>query len=93
MMDKTKSQTVWRAAALVFGLTGVLPLLMFAYTLVRLNGLTEVVDQITLGFALLIALLGFYILRVMVTRVCNLLQFVGRATEQGEVRVPGIGRI
>jgi len=92
-MPMTKTEAVSRAASLSFGLTAVLPLLMFAYTLVRLNGLTEVMDQITLGFALLIALLGFYILRVMVTRVCNLLQFVGRATEQGEVRVPGIGRI
>ncbi len=92
-MPMTKTEAVSRAASLSFGLTAVLPLLMFAYTLVRLNGLPEVVDQITLGFALLIALLGFYILRVMVTRVCNLLQFVGRATEQGEVRVPGIGRI
>ena len=92
-MPMTKTEAVSRAASLSFGLTAMLPLLMFAYTLVRLNGLTEVVDQITLGFALLIALLGFYILRVMVTRVCNLLQFVGRATEQGEVRVPGIGRI
>lgn len=92
-MRMTKTEAVSRAASLSFGLTAVLPLLMFAYTLVRLNGLQEVVDQITLGFALLIALLGFYILRVMVTRVCNLLQFVGRATEQGEVRVPGIGRI
>jgi len=92
-MPMTKTEAVSRAASLSFGLTAVLPLLMFAYTLVRLNGLQEVVDQITLGFALLIALLGFYILRVMVTRVCNLLQFVGRATEQGEVRVPGIGRI
>lgn len=92
-MPMTKTEAVSRAASLSFGLTAVLPLLMFAYTLVRLNGLQEVVDQITLGFALMIALLGFYILRVMVTRVCNLLQFVGRATEQGEVRVPGIGRI
>lgn len=92
-MPMTKTEAVSRASSLSFGLTAVLPLLMFAYTLVRLNGLQEVVDQITLGFALLIALLGFYILRVMVTRVCNLLQFVGRATEQGEVRVPGIGRI
>lgn len=93
MMEKTKSQTVWRAAALVFGLTGVLPLLMFAYTLVRLNGLREVVDQITLGFALMIAILGFCILRVMVTRMCNVLRAVGGAAEQEEVRVPGIGAV
>lgn len=93
MMTHTKSQTLWRAASLSFALTGILPLLTFAYTLIRLNGLWELQDQLTLGFALMTALTGFLILRVMVTRMSNLIQFAGRITEQSEVRVPGIGRL
>lgn len=101
-MPKPKSSTLRQAASLVFALTAVFPLLMFAYTLHRLNGLRELQDQITLGLALVAALLGFHILRRMVTHMSDLLRAVGKATEQGEVpalpadadlQVPGIGTI
>ncbi len=95
-MRKPKSCTLRQTAAPLFVLTGVLPLLMFSYALVRLNGLRKFQDQITLG------LLGFHILRVVKTRMPDLLRAVGQATEKGEVpalapdrdlRVPGIGPI
>jgi len=100
-MPKNKGQTLQSAASVVFALVAVLPLLMFTYTLVRLNGLRDLHNQITLGLALVAALIGFGILRVMVKRMSSLVHAVGRATEQGEVpasaaaklKVPGIGPI
>lgn len=101
-MPKHKGQTLQSAASVVFALVAVLPLLMFTYTLVRLDGLRDLPNQISLGLALVAALIGFGILRVMVTRMSSLLQAVGQATEQGEVpasaaakglKVPGIGPI
>ena len=100
-MWKKRSQTLQHAASLVFTLTAILPLLMFAYTLLRLNGLREPEDQITLGLALMAALGGFCILRQTVARMSDLLRAVGRVTEQGvapapvekDLQVPGIGKI
>ena len=101
-MSKSKGQTLQYVASVVFALTGVLPLLMFTYTLVRLNGLRDLSDQITLSVALVAALAGFGILKSLVTRVSRLLYAVGQATEQGDVlapaaaknlKVPGIGPI
>lgn len=101
-MHKSKSHTLRQAGALAFVLTGVLPLLMFAYTLVRLNGLVELQDRIFLGLALGGSLLGFQILRRMTTCVADLLLVVRTVTEKPEVsarsenmdlRVPGIGTI
>ena len=101
-MPKSKSHTLRRAGSLAFVLTGVLPLLMFAYTLVRLNGLVELQDQIFLGLALGGSLLGFQILRRMTTCVADLLLAVSTVIEKPEVsahaenmdlRVPGIGTI
>lgn len=101
-MPKNKGQTLQYAASVVFALTAVLPLLMFTYTLLRLNGLRDLQDQITLSLALMAALVGFGILRVMVARMSSLLYAVGQATEQGDVpasaaakahQVPGIGTI
>lgn len=101
-MHKSKGQTLQYVASVVFALTGVLPLLMFTYTLVRLNGLRDLSDQITLIVALMAALTGFGILKSMVRRMSRLLYAVGQATESGVVpasasprnlKVPGIGPI
>ena len=99
---KPQRRSLRQAASVVFALSAVLPLLMFTYTLYRLNGIREIQDQITLGLALVAALLGFHILRVIVTRLSGLVRDVGNVAEQGEVRalvvdkdlqVPGIGTI
>lgn len=101
-MPKNKGRTLQSAASIVFALVAVLPLLMFTYTLVRLNGLRDLHNQITLGLALMAALTGFGILRRMVKRMSSLLHAVGQATEQGDgptsaaakdLEVPGIGPI
>jgi len=102
MRSKAKRQTLRQAAWFVFTLTAVLPLLMFAYALVRLNGLRQLEGQIALGLALMAVLVGFGIWRVIMGRMSDLLRAVGHATEQGEgpalatakdLRVPGLGTI
>lgn len=101
MRSKPRSQTLRQAASLVFALTAILPLLMFAYALLRLNGLRQLESQITLGLALMAALVGFGILRVMVSRMSDLLRAVGQAEQGGvpapararDLRVPGLGMI
>lgn len=101
-MPKNKDRTLQYAASVVFAVVAVLPLLMFTYTLVRLNGLRDFHNQIALGLALVAALAGFGILRRMVKRMSSLLHAVGQAAEQGDrpasvaakdLEVPGIGQI
>ena len=101
-MPKNKTQTLQYAASVVFALVAVIPLLMFAYTLVRVDGLRDLQNQIALGLALMAALTGFVVLRLMATRTSRLLHAVGQATEQGNVpasaaakdlEVPGVGPI
>jgi hypothetical protein len=99
--EKGKRQTLRYAASVVFALVAVIPLLMFTYTLVRLNALQDLQSQIALGLTLMAALTGFGILRLMVKRVSNLLDAVSQTAEQGtapavapkDLKVPGIGPI
>lgn len=101
-MPENKAQTLQYAASVVFALVAVIPLLMFAYTLVRVDGLRDLQNQVTLGLSLMAALTGFGVLRLMVTRMTRLLHAVGQATEPGgvpasaaakDLEVPGIGPI
>ncbi len=101
-MRKNKTQTLRHAAALVFALTAALPLLMFTYTLYRLNGIREIEDQVMLGLALMAALVGFRILRAIMVHLSDLAKAIGnlggeekRLTRPPErnLRVPGIGTI
>jgi hypothetical protein len=100
--EKDKRQTLRYAASVVFALVAVIPLLMFTYTLVRLNALHDLQSQIALGLTLMAALTGFGILRLMVTRASNLFDAVSQTAEQGtapapaaakDLKVPGIGPI
>lgn len=102
MRGKGKSQTLRYAASIVFALVAVIPLLIFTYTLVRLNALDDLQNQIALGLTLGAALTGFGILRLMVKRMSNLLDAVSQTAEQEaapppaaakNLKVPGIGPI
>jgi hypothetical protein len=71
---KTRTYTLRRAAAVVFALISVLPLLLFAYTLYALDMPRHQVAQIGLGSALLLSMIGFYIYSVMISRLANILR-------------------
>lgn len=92
--------TLQQAASVVFALISVLPLLVFAYSLYALNAINMVEYEIGLGLALAVALLGFYIFRVLMTRVAELIRAVSQMATHvpvtgpdEQVRVPGMGVI
>jgi hypothetical protein len=101
---RPRGQSLREAASVVFALTAVLPLLIFAYTLYALDVIGKPQAQISLTLAVAVSLFGFRIFRLMVSRMVGLLQAVG-AAEQGplapqvpeaaavDVSLPGIGTI
>jgi hypothetical protein len=100
--ERDKRQTLRYAASVIFALVAVIPLLMFTYTLVRLNALQDFQSQIALSLTLMAALTGFGILRLLVARTSKLLDAVTQTAKQGaapaaaaakDLGVPGIGPI
>ncbi len=71
---KIHTYTLRRAAAVVFSLISILPLLLFTYTLYALDMPRRQVAQIGLGSALLLSMIGFYIYSVMITRLADILR-------------------
>ena len=60
---KTRSNTLRQVASTLFAFTTIVPLMIFVWTLYRLDALSKLEFQVDLGLALGIALLGFYIFR------------------------------
>jgi hypothetical protein len=71
---KTRTYTLRRAAAVVFALICVLPLLLFTHTLYALDVLRRDVAQIGLGSALVLSMIGLYIYSVMMSRLADILR-------------------
>src|SRR5262245_48670083 len=82
-MPPTKPTSLQQAASAVFGVTTVVPLLIFLWTLHRIGALAHVESQVGLGLALGIALLGYYIFRRLMGRMSSLIQGLGRVVQQG----------
>jgi HAMP domain-containing protein len=81
MADRAK--TLQQAASTIFVLTAILPLLVFMWTLYRLNVLGTPAAQIGLGLSLALALLGFFILRSTMARLS---EFTRALTKVAEAR-------
>jgi len=71
---KTRTYTLRRAAAVVFALISILPLLLFTYVIYALDFPRHSVAQIGLGSALVLSMIGFYIYSVMISRLANILR-------------------
>jgi hypothetical protein len=82
-MPPTKPTSLQQAASAVFGVTTVVPLLIFVWTLHRIGALAHIESQVGLGLALGIALLGYYIFRRLMGRMSHLIQGLGRVVQQG----------
>jgi hypothetical protein len=82
-MPPTKPASLQQAASAVFGVTTVVPLLIFVWTLHRIGALAHVESQVGLGLALSIALLGYYIFRRLMGRMSQLIQGLGHVVQQG----------
>jgi len=90
-----------QAAATIFALTAMLPLLLFMYSLSHFGLLTQTSAQLDLALALLIALLGFVVFNQVVSRISRLAEAM-RVTQPVEKTarrekdaslVPGLGRV
>jgi len=93
---RPQGQSLREAASVVFALTAVIPLLVFAYTLYVLDVIGKPQAQLSLMLAVAVSLFGFRLFRLMVNRMVGLLQAVGAAnppSTQVEVALPGIGTI
>ena len=62
--ERNKQQGLQQAASVIFALVAVVPLLIFAYTLHALGAIRSTQAQISLGLALAISLLGFWMFRM-----------------------------
>jgi len=99
---KRTSRSLEYAVSVVFSLTAVLPLLIFAYTVVSLDVIRRTQAQIGLALAVVVALLGFHLFRGMLARRLALLlgeasqapaKAESGAPEPKSLQVPGIGAI
>lgn len=81
---KARSNTLRQAASAVFALTAIVPLLLFLWTAHYLGALSELQTQVALGFALIIALLGFCIFRGLMDQLSDLILALRRVLELRE---------
>ncbi|HEY2995043.1 MAG TPA: hypothetical protein VGM22_19690 [Methylomirabilota bacterium] len=80
--ERSKQQGLQQAASVIFALVAVVPLLIFAYTLHALGAIRSTQAQISLGLALAISLLGFWMFRSMLGRMAEVVQALAAAVEQ-----------
>ena len=78
----SQQQGLQQAASMIFALVAIVPLLIFAYTLHTLGAIRSTQAQISLGLALSVALLGFWMFRSMLGRMAEVVQLLGAAVEQ-----------
>ncbi len=96
---KAKQQGLQQAASVIFALVAVVPLLIFAWTLHALGAIRSTQAQLSLGLALAVALLGFWMFRSLLGRMAEVVQALAAALEQairvrrapGPAPVPGAG--
>jgi hypothetical protein len=77
-----QQQGLQQAASIIFALVAVVPLLIFAWTLHSLGAIRSTQAQLSLGLALAIALLGFWMFRSMLSRMAEVVQALAAAVEQ-----------
>jgi len=79
---RSKQQGLQQAASMIFALVAVVPLLIFAYTLHHLGAIRSTQAQLSLGLALAVSLLGFWLFRSMLGRMAEVVQMLAAAVEQ-----------
>jgi two-component system NtrC family sensor kinase len=99
-MPARSQRTLREAASTIFALTSVLPLLVFLYALWHYELLGKTAAQLGLLAALVIALLGFFLLRRMVDSIARVARMldpnqVKEAAPEGSsfMVVPGLGQV
>jgi hypothetical protein len=77
-----KARGLQQAASVIFALVAVVPLLIFAWTLHTLGAIRSTQAQLSLGLALGVSLLGFWMFRSLLTRMAEVVQALAAALEQ-----------
>jgi hypothetical protein len=90
---RPKPRTLQHVASVVFALTAVLPLLIFAYTLYGLDVIERPLAQVGLAVALAVALAGFLVFRVAVARLSRLIRAVQTARDGSEGSAKALGSL
>ena len=70
-MAPTRSVNLRQVAATIFGLTAILPILLFLFFLWHYDLVRETEAQVGLLLALLVAMLGFVLFQRMVDRIAD----------------------
>jgi hypothetical protein len=78
----SRQQGLRQAAAVIFALVAVVPLLVFAWTLHALDVIKRTEAQVGLSLSLAVALLGFWMFRVMLSRMSEVVQALVAAVDQ-----------
>jgi hypothetical protein len=85
----SRQQGLRQAAAVIFALVAIVPLLTFAWTLHALDVTKRTEAQVGLALSLAVALLGFWMFRVMLGRMSEVVQALVAAVDQANrVRRP-----
>jgi len=79
---KIRQHGLQQAASVIFALVAVVPLLILAWTLHDLGAIRTTQAQVSLGLALGIALLGFWMFRSLLGRMAEVVQALVAAVEQ-----------
>jgi hypothetical protein len=79
---KTRQHGLQQAASVIFALVAVVPLLIFAWTLHALGAIRSTQAQVSLGLAVAVALLGFWMFRSLLGRMAEVVQALAAALEQ-----------
>ena len=78
----SRQQGLRQAAAIIFALVAIVPLLVFAWTLHALDVVKRTEAQVGLSLSLAVALLGFWMFRMMLARMSEVVQALVAAVEQ-----------
>jgi len=79
---KSKQQGLQQAASVIFALVAVVPLLILAWTLHAVGAIRSTQAQLSLGLALAVALLGFWMFRSLLVRMAEVVKALAAALEQ-----------
>jgi len=78
----SRQQGLRQAAAVIFALVAIVPLLVFAWTLHALDVIKRTEAQVGLSLSLAVALLGFWMFRMMLSRMAEVVQALVAAVDQ-----------
>jgi hypothetical protein len=87
MVDRTaqsRQKSLQQAASMMFALVGIVPLLVFAYTLWEIGAIHRSLAQASLGLTLALMLLGFWLFRSLLARMSEIVSGLTRVVEQAE---------